>query len=317
MNKNEIIELCLKELALEKAKAENIAYLNNKKAKQFDSFIKIDKEERNLVFALGKNKAFNIIDKDLEVKLQNVRKQKELELKKIGLSVSDLSPHYSCSKCGDTGYFQGKLCSCLKKLIHKQVLKQSGGEKDTLYCFDNFNENVASSEEHKTTLVKIKKVFQSIAEKFPEIKYKFVILSGKTGVGKTFLTECIASEIIDGGHIVSFVSAFGMNNLFTSYHTTYDSSKPTFLSTLLDPDLLIIDDLGTEPIFKNITKEYLYLILSERSRQNKLTIISTNLDPIELMSRYNERISSRLFNKRESLLLQINGSDIRLNKKNS
>jgi len=142
-------------------------------------------------------------------------------------------------------------------------------------------------------------------------------LSGKTGVGKTFLTECIASEIIDGGHIVSFVSAFGMNNLFTSYHTTYDSSKPTFLSTLLDPDLLIIDDLGTEPIFKNITKEYLYLILSERSRQNKLTIISTNLDPIELMSRYNERISSRLFNKRESLLLQINGSDIRLNKKNS
>ena len=82
--------------------------------------------------------------------------------------------------------------------------------------------------------------------------------------------------------------------------------------------MLIVDDLGTEPIFKNVTKEYLYLLLSERSRLNKLTVISTNLGPQELMNRYNERIFSRLFNKRESLNYQINGKDIRLsNKKDS
>ena len=174
---------------------------------------------------------------------------------------------------------------------------------------------VASSDEHRTTLVKAKIKFQSIANNFPNNNPKFIVLCGKTGVGKTFLTECLASEIIDKGYIVSFVSAFGMNNLFSSYHTTYDSSKPTFLSTLLDPDLLIIDDLGTEPIFKNITKEYLYLILSERSRHKKMTVLSTNLTPKELMERYNERIFSRLFNKRESLLLQIQGEDIRIKAK--
>jgi len=317
MNKNEIIELCLKDLAIQRAKAENIAYLNNKKAKESEKFIEIDKKERSLVYTLGKNKAFNIVDKELEENLAIVRKQKEEELNKLNLTVADLFPKYSCPQCSDTGYTKNRICPCLKKLIHKQVLKQSGGEKECLSCFDNFNENVASSEEHKVTLVKIKSKFQLIASKFPQEHPNFIILCGKTGVGKTFLTECLASEIIDKGFIVSFISAFGMNNLFSSYHTTYDSSKPTFLSTLLDPDLLIIDDLGTEPIFKNITKEYLYLILSERSRHNKLTVISTNLEPQELMSRYNERIFSRLFNKRESLLLHINGSDIRLNKKNS
>lgn len=317
MNKNEIIELCLKKLALKRAKIENIAYLNNVEAKKHEGFLEVDKKERNLVYSLGKNKAFNIVDKELEKNLSEVRKQKEEELKKIGMTTADLFPKYTCQSCLDTGYVKNQICSCLKKMIHKEVVKQSGGDKDCLCCFDNFNENVASSEEHKTTLIKIKSKFQTIASKFPEEHPNFIILCGKTGVGKTFLTECLASEIIDKGYVVSFISAFGMNNLFTSYHTTFDSSKTTFLSTLLDPDLLIIDDLGTEPIFKNITKEYLYLILSERSRHNKLTVISTNLEPNELMSRYNERIFSRLFNKRESLLLHISGSDIRLNKKNS
>ena len=249
--------------------------------------------------------------------LKTVREKKRLILNKIGLTPEDLVPKFSCNSCQDSGYIKTKMCSCLKNRIHKQILKQSGGEKESLFSFSCFDENVASSDEHKKTLLKVKTKFQTIASSFPKEHPNFIVLSGKTGVGKTFLTECLASEIIDKGYVVSFISAFGMNNLFSSYHTTYDSSKPTFLSTLLDPDLLIIDDLGTEPVFKNVTKEYLYLILSERARQQKLTVVSTNLEPLELMHRYNERIFSRLFNKKESLLFQINGKDIRITKKNS
>ena len=103
--------------------------------------------------------------------------------------------------------------------------------------------------------------------------------------------------------------------MFLSYHTTNgNEQKNAYLNALIDPDCLIIDDLGTEPMLKNVTKEYLYLILSERSRDDKMTIITTNLTPNELLARYNERIFSRLFNKREGFAAQISGTDLRLSK---
>lgn len=314
MNKNEILQVCLKDLALLRARAENIAYLNNLRAKKSEEFIEIDKKERDLVFKIGKNKAFNIVDNDLESHLEKIRDQKKDVLFSIGLSVDDLSPKYSCPFCDDTGYIKTKMCSCLKFKIHSQILKQTNAEKTNLSSFKTFNENVATSEEHKNTLLKIKIRFEQIAKNYNIEHPNFIVLSGKTGVGKTFLTECLATDIIDKGNIVSFISAFGMNNMFASYHTTFDDTKATFLNTLLDPDVLVIDDLGTEPILRNITKEYLYLILSERSRLNRMTVITTNLDPLELMNRYNERIFSRLFNKRESFVTQIKGNDMRIKK---
>ena len=314
MNKNDILQLCLKDLALLRASAQNIAHLNLLKAKKSTDFVEIDKVERDLIFQIGKNKAFNIENKDLEEKLKEIKNQKELVLNKIGLTTKDLSPQYRCKYCQDIGYTQNEMCVCLRALLHKQTLQASGAEKTNLVTFDNFNEQVASSEEHQKTLLKIKLKFQTIAENFPEDHPNYIVLSGKTGVGKTFLTECLASEIVKRGYIASFISAFGMNNLFLNYHTTFNNDKVSYLNSLLDPELLVIDDLGTEPVLKNITKEYLYLILSERSRHNKLTVITTNLEPIELMNRYNERIFSRLFNKRESFVAQIIGKDIRIKK---
>lgn len=314
MNRNEIINLCVRELALNRANAENVAYLNLLKAKKSEEFLNIDKQERDLVFKVGKNKAFGIQDIELEKQLEDIRNQKKFIISKIGLSLEDLTPKYSCKNCNDTGYVKNMMCPCLKTLINSMVLKHSGGEKTKLSSFEDFNENVANSDEHKLILTKLKSKFLSIAKNYTNEHPNFIMLSGKTGVGKTFLTECFASELIDNGYIVSFISAFGMNNMFASYHTTFDNTKTTYLNTLLDPDILIVDDLGTEPILRNITKEYLYLILSERSRLNKLTVVTTNLEPDELLSRYNERIFSRLFNKRESFLAQIKGTDIRLKK---
>ena len=315
MNRNDILQLCLKDLALLRSSAQNVAHLNLLKAKKSTEFIEIDKVERDLIFQIGKNKAFNIENKELEEELKTIKKQKELILNKIGLTTKDLTPQYRCQYCQDIGYTQNEMCVCLRALLHKQTLQLSGAEKTNLVTFENFNENVASSEEHQKTLLKIKLKFQSIAENFPENHPNFIVLNGKTGVGKTFLTECLASEIVKKGYIASFISAFGMNNLFLNYHTTFSNDKASYLNSLLDPELLVIDDLGTEPILKNITKEYLYLILSERSRLNKLTVVTTNLEPTELLSRYNERIFSRLYNKRESFAAQIVGKDIRIRSK--
>ena len=109
------------------------------------------------------------------------------------------------------------------------------------------------------------------------------------------------------------VSSFQMNELFTKYHTTFSSEREDFLLPLLSCDYLLIDDLGTEPIKRNITLEYLYLILSEREKNAKYTIITTNLDLEGILSRYGERIFSRISSKKTTLKLYIDGDDLRLN----
>ena len=105
-----------------------------------------------------------------------------------------------------------------------------------------------------------------------------------------------------------------MNNMFLKYHTSFDANKHIHISPLLDSEFLFIDDLGTEPILKNVTQNYLYLILSERERHNKPTIITTNLMPENILDRYGERIYSRIANKSSSLLVHLTGKDLRLNK---
>lgn len=94
----------------------------------------------------------------------------------------------------------------------------------------------------------------------------------------------------------------------------FPEQKQSYFNALIDPDVLILDDLGTEPLLKNVTLEYLYIILNERSRLGRLTVITTNLNIEGILKRYKERIFSRLLNKHESLAVYIDGEDLRLNK---
>jgi DNA replication protein DnaC len=137
-------------------------------------------------------------------------------------------------------------------------------------------------------------------------------LSGKTGVGKTFASKCVASALATKGLSVCFVSAFQMNELFLKYHTTFDASKSSVLSPLTDCDALFVDDLGTEPMLSNVTINYLYLILSERERFGRATVITTNLTPENILNQYGERICSRLFSKGTSVRFEIKGDDLRV-----
>lgn len=314
MNKNALIQKCLGEMALNRAKAQNIAYANLSFARKNADFVKVDLAEREVIFQIGKLRAANKRSKELEQKLKDLKAQKEQILKKLNLKPTDLEPSYSCKKCNDLGYVGPEFCDCLKKKLNALLMQECGIEKDKLADFKDFDEKIITNQTQKTELLKIKKKFEGIASSFPSSSPKFIVLSGKTGVGKTFVTECLAKNLLEKNYLVSVVTAFGMNNLFLSYHTTFDDNKSTYLDALIDPDVLVIDDLGTEPLLKNVTKEYLLLILSERSRQNKLTAITTNLEPDQILERYNERIFSRLFNKREAFLAKIDGSDLRLSK---
>lgn len=226
--------------------------------------------------------------------------QQEHILKQIGLNGTDVRPNYECKDCNDTGYIFGEPCSCLKKEINKELMQFSG----FTHRLSTFEESTTNNQVCEL----MKKWCDTNSSKLN------IVICGQTGTGKTFLTECIADRLMKNSKVVLFTTAFALNNNLLNYHTTFNESRTQILDPYLTSEVLIIDDLGTEPMFKNVTQEYLYLLLNERQLNNLATIITTNLEPKDIQERYGERIFSRLANKKTSILLNLEGEDLRLKK---
>ena len=124
----------------------------------------------------------------------------------------------------------------------------------------------------------------------------------------------MANKFLADDRSVCFVSAFDLNESFLKYHTSFDKTKYLWIEPFIESDILFIDDLGTEPLLNNVTRNYLYLVLSERERFLRPVVITTNLLPSDLMSRYDERIFSRLGNNKYSYMWFIDGDDLRISK---
>ena len=285
-----------REQALAQAKANfSVAMKNKDFAQTFQTIRNLDLD---IVKCTNENEKLN-----LKNKLKQLKQTLRNLTKKYGFEVEDFKPHFNCPKCQDTGFCNGIMCDCFKNQLISETLSQSGIKIDAKHTFDEYNENIASTEEQKQQMRKMKELFITYANKYPNVKNKNILLCGNTGVGKTFLLECLSNKLVNKNISVNFLSAFQMNSLFLNYHTTFDESKQQYLDCMLSPEVLIIDDLGTEPINKNVTIEYLYTIISERMNQEKATLISTNLFPNDILNRYGERIFSRLSFKTKSLII--------------
>jgi len=231
--------------------------------------------------------------------LETLTNAQEILLKEMGLNGTDISPNYECKLCDDTGYVKGKPCECLKKEINKELVEFSG----LTHRLATFEENTTNHMAYNL----MKKWCDTNSNKVN------IIIAGHTGTGKTFLTECITSRLIERNRVVLFTTAFNLNNSMINYHNAIiNPQRNEIIEPYLDTEVLIIDDLGTEKEYKNITKEYLYLILNERMMANKATIITTNLEMPDILALYGERIFSRLVNKKTSILINIDGDDKRL-----
>lgn len=215
------------------------------------------------------------------------------------VDIRRMEPIYDCHICNDTGAINGRLCECLKRELNKRL-----SEQNKQYKFVTFSDCKSDLSPSLSQIYDKAKVW---CDKFPNSHILNITMSGGTGTGKTFLLECMASDLINKGFNVMFTTAFALNDECRKYHF----SLPSKVNEYMDCDVLIIDDLGCEPLLKNITIEYLFNIINLRQKRYKPTLISTNLAPEDILNRYDDRIHSRLSNKMIALNMLFGNEDMR------
>lgn len=282
-----------------KKSAEQTALQNLLLARKNKEFLCLEKQECALVVDIAKKEFLGENASELRKTLEETQKNKENLLKKLNLNIK---PVYFCKKCLDCGTYENKICDCKKEILN-ELLKKEAGNFNESYTF----ENAKLDDTEKLLFDKM----QAWCEKYPNVKSNTIFICGGIGVGKSYLSYAMANKLIEKKHFVYFTTAFALNNMFLDY---CKNSNKDALDVLLGAEVLFIDDLGTEPILKNITLNYLYLILNERMLAKKVTIINSNLLPDEILERYEERIFSRIMNKQSGLILGYKGNDRRIKK---
>jgi len=239
-----------------------------------------------------------------------------------GYNKNYLEPSYECYSCKDTGYINNKPCHCFKQALIDIAYDQSNlKEILAVENFDNFNFDYFSTEIDPESNISprenIKQIYSHcirFIEQFDE-QFDNLIFYGNPGLGKTFLCNCIAKDLLDRGKTVIYLTAFQLFQLFEQARFNKDENDEftkDYLESIFTVDLLIIDDLGTE-FNTSFTGSELFNCLNSRLLDKKHTIISTNLSPNDWQKQYSERIVSRIFGHYKALKLI--GNDIRILKK--
>ena len=153
----------------------------------------------------------------------------------------------------------------------------------------------------------VRTLCENWANQYPDNRRRDVMLMGKSGLGKTFLLHCMANRLLERGIELRIVSAYGF--LQTARKSYFENDQG--LEELLGVPVLLLDDLGSEPLMQNVTIEQLFNLINERQARRLSTIVSTNLNTPEFKTRYTERIASRMTDARNCLVIILEGQDIR------
>lgn len=231
-----------------------------------------------------------------------------------GYEMDYLDDIFSCKTCRDTGYFGGKMCSCLKAMYNAEVTRELGTLlKNSDECFEKFDLSLYGDARESMEIVY--NTCREYANSFSERSMN-LMFQGGTGLGKTFLSACIARVVAGNGHSVCYDTASSALEAFETKKFSRDAqtaeNAAVKVERMLDCELMILDDLGTEmPTPMSVSA--LYTLINTRLVNGRKTVISTNLTDAELSKRYNPQICSRL--EGEFTKLPFFGSDIRLTKK--
>ncbi len=252
----------------------------------------------------------------LKTNLDKLRQEKAILLTENNIPLQYLEEEYECSRCKDTGFSgSGTKCSCFKQQLINYAYSMSN-LRDVLKKenFQTFDINLFSTESQddsqvsqRENMLEVLNVCEGFVFNFEKNNGENLLFYGPTGLGKTFLTNCIAKSLLDRGKIVIYQTAFKIFEIIEDVHFHNQGEREKY-QLLFNADLLIIDDLGTE--FSNgFTNSELFNIINSRLLSNKKTIISTNLPPKGIIERYDDRIFSRLISK--YTVLKFFGKDLR------
>lgn len=241
-------------------------------------------------------------------------------LEALGLGADYLKPRYVCDMCKDTGYTAGapaKMCICFEKRLRAEERALDSAASFERQNFSMFDENfipdapVSEGGASQRALAKsIRDLCEEYADLYPNTIKPNLMLMGEVGLGKSFLLNCIAERVEARGFAATPITAYKLLEAMRERHYHLDNDEGAF-ERLINCELLLIDDLGCEPMLKNVTQEYMFALLNERLNKQKHTVIATNLLPTQLKERYGERIMSRLCDKSMCDSVRLLGVDLR------
>lgn len=254
---------------------------------------------------------------------ENLRLQQEKRalLRQMGLPEDALDDKPACALCGDTGYHDGRVCSCLRTYYGQEQQRELSRMLDLgNQSFDSFDLDYYPDQfiPGKGTTMRRhmeERVYNSCAEYAQHFgrKPENLLLFGAPGLGKTHLSAAIAREVSGKGFSVVYDTAGHVFSRFERQKFDRDTElADTDVDRVLRCDLLILDDLGTE-MTTAFVQSALYQIVNTRLMERRSTIISTNLTPDQLASRYSPQLASRITG--EYALLPFVGEDIRKKKR--
>lgn len=330
---NSTLKSLLKEY--EQRRISAISDLDRRKEKLYSSnsrLAEIDSELNNYAINTAKsilsnaNNSYSI--DNLKSKINDLKKEKIDILNRLNINDDFFKPNFECNLCEDTGYIKNgnkfDLCSCIKqKLFDIEYNKSniSSLEKDN---FDNFNLSLYSDKVNedlyssnlspRDNIKNIKEFALSFINNFDDVNEKNLLFLGNTGLGKTFLSNCIANELLKNRKTILYQTAPVMLDSIIDYRFNKTNSINIY-DNILDVDLLIIDDLGTECMNSMKFSELFNIINTRLLNQNNhitKTIISTNLGLKDLKDKYDERIFSRFVGNYN--ICRFFGDDIRFKK---
>lgn len=308
-------------------RTQKAAELRERRETLYQKFPRLEEIERELsLLGVSTAKLVLMQPESREIALAELReKQEALKaernalLAKHCLSPSLLQVEYACENCKDTGYRGDVQCSCMKHKLMDRLYDQSNvRDIIKLENFDTFDlrlfsDQVVAAEgiSPRECALKNLRTTMAFAENFTGGN---LLLYGESGTGKTFFCNCIAKEVLERGKTVLYLTA---GQLFRQleelrFHRDEEEETLDWDAELLEADLLIIDDLGTE-FATMFTASELFRIINDRKLRKRPVVISTNLDYQALMEQYSDRVMSRIIG--EYTVMKCFGDDIRMKKK--
>ena len=325
MNRENVMRAALSDLEAQRANNMEVERKRRMEACAKSSEIARLLDVRQKLFYSSMRNAFSSPEKAkqisnaMKLEMENINKNLRIILQKNGLPEDYLQPVYRCPLCKDTGYVGEPVhepCVCLKRAVLNKLYQNEGLQGLEYQNFKTFDESIfpdtpiEGKKLSQRAYIQRYRVFcEEYANSFKPGEGKGLLLCGRSGLGKTFLMNCVAQRVLELGYSVVVISAYKLVELMRSYQ--FDGRGAEQVQDILTCDLLAIDDLGSEPMLRGITLSAIYHIVNERNNANRAIVVTTNCSSELLYEKYDDRIAARLTAPSKMSVIEFMGVDVR------